>query len=127
MQEIQSVQQWIVAIISLLVSLALFIVPGIKEKWASLPSLTKAQIIIAVCVGLAIVSVLLACLNVLVAPDAYCPDFTDLTVVFNAFYALVQTALVAAGAVQTLYAVALKPISNYLEARAFNSGFYHRK
>lgn len=121
MQEIQSVQQWIVAIISLLVSLALFLVPGIKEKWASVPSLRKAQIIVAVCIGLAIVSVALACFNVIVAPDAYCPDFTDLAVVINAFYALVQTALVAAGAVQSLYAVVLKPVSNYIVKRQIAS------
>jgi hypothetical protein len=114
----QLTQDWIVWILSVLVSILLAFLPGLKDWWAAQSRDWRARTIIIVCFVFSVLAFVLACFGITVGSDAYCPDYTSVTALANAAYIIVVIAFTAAGLVQTLYTYGLKPIDNWLTTAA---------
>lgn len=109
-------QNWIVFVVALIVSILLTFVPGLSAWWEDHGKSWKARVIILICLALSIAAFVLACFGITVGTDAYCPDYTNVTLLAEAAYTILTIALVAAGVVQTTYQFGLKPLADWLAA-----------
>lgn len=94
----------IAAAVGVVLSLVLAFVPGLKSKFAAIPTDDKPIIVLGLCALTALVLTGLACVGVDTGSGATCPAFEA-----SSLWAIVANVIAAAGTAQITFAVLVNP------------------